>query len=160
MRHLRRSLSGTARLSFPDDTGLSRNHLAIERDGDETWALRDLGSKNGTMLNGVKIAERTVLKSGDRITAGHLILIYDGVKARAPKPVVVFDPQSDTAATPAVGTIVSDLTGVFRFVAGPLQPILSPPNTSPPLSAPATNWPAIARCTSFSLLSSIWLWRP
>ena len=69
--------SSAAELSFPDDGGLSRQHLAIERDGDG-WALRDLGSKNGTMLNGAKVSERTTLKPGDRIAAGHLILIYDG----------------------------------------------------------------------------------
>ena len=33
--------SSTADLCFPDDTGLSRQHLAIEREGGE-WALNDL----------------------------------------------------------------------------------------------------------------------
>ena len=73
--------SSAAELSFPDDGGLSRQHLAIERDGDG-WALRDLGSKNGTMLNGAKVTGRTPLKSGDRITAGHLILVYDGASSQ------------------------------------------------------------------------------
>src|SRR5579863_10674582 len=75
--------SSAAELSFPDDNGLSRQHLAIERDGDG-WALRDLGSKNGTMLNGAKVTGRMPLKSGDRITAGHLILVYDDASSKAP----------------------------------------------------------------------------
>ncbi len=111
--------SGIAQLSFPDDTGLSRLHLAFERDGDDDWALRDLGSKNGTMLNGVKLADRTPLKSGDRIAAGHLILIYDNPNARVVKPVVVFDAQSETTASTTASTIVSDLTGIFRAGAAP-----------------------------------------
>ncbi len=76
--------STAAELSFPDDNGLSRQHLVIERDGDG-WALLDLGSKNGTMLNGAKVTGRDALKSGDRITAGHLILVYDGRRLAGPK---------------------------------------------------------------------------
>jgi serine phosphatase RsbU (regulator of sigma subunit) len=111
--------AGTAQLSFPDDTGLSRVHLAFERDGDDAWSLRDLGSKNGTTLNGVKLADRTPLKSGDRISAGHLILIYDNPNARVAKPVVVFDAQSETTTSPSSSTIISDLTGIFRPGAAP-----------------------------------------
>jgi serine phosphatase RsbU (regulator of sigma subunit) len=111
--------SASAQLSFPDDTGLSRHHLSFERDGDDAWALRDLGSKNGTMLNGVSVAERTLLKSGDRISAGHLVLIYDSPSSRNSKPVVVFDSQPDTATSPSSSTIITDLTGVFRAGAVP-----------------------------------------
>ncbi len=94
--------AATAELSFPDDNGLSRQHLAIERDG-EGWSVRDLGSKNGTVLNGVRVTEKTRLNPGDRITAGHLILIYDTAGAKAAKPVVLFDAldpgTADTGAT-------------------------------------------------------------
>src|SRR5215469_1800728 len=69
--------AASVELSFPDDNGLSRQHLAIERDGDG-WAILDLGSKNGTVVNGVKLTARTPLKPGDRITAGHLVIVYDG----------------------------------------------------------------------------------
>jgi sigma-B regulation protein RsbU (phosphoserine phosphatase) len=106
--------SHNARLCFSDDAGLSKLHLAFERDGDDAWALRDLNSKNGTMLNGVNIAERTLLKAGDRIAAGHLIIIYDSPSSRHPKPVVVFDPEADTSPGSTSSIIVSDLTGVFR----------------------------------------------
>src|SRR6202142_2727033 len=87
--------SSAAELSFPEDNGLSRQHLALERDGDG-WALTDLGSKNGTMLNGARVTGRMPLKPGDRITAGHLVLVYGGAKARAQEPVVVFDRRDET----------------------------------------------------------------
>ena len=106
--------SGAAQLSFPDDTGLSRHHLSFERDGDEAWTLRDLGSKNGTLLNGAAVAERTRLKPGDRIAAGHLILIYDNPNARNLNPVVTFDTVTGGAASSGSSTIESDLTGIFR----------------------------------------------
>ena len=109
--------SSAAELSFPDDNGLSRQHLAIERDGDG-WALRDLGSKNGTMLNGAKISGRTPLKSGDRITAGHLILVYDGASSNASKPVVVFDQRGEAGESSTSSTVITQLEGVIQSDGG------------------------------------------
>src|SRR5258708_19873631 len=77
--------SGAADLTFPNDNGLSRQHLAIENDG-TGWALSDLGSKNGTALNGVKVAARTPLKSADRIMPPHLVLIYHPPPPFTPTP--------------------------------------------------------------------------
>jgi sigma-B regulation protein RsbU (phosphoserine phosphatase) len=103
--------SSAAELCFPDDNGLSRQHLAIERDGDG-WALRDLASKNGTILNGARVAERTPLKPGDRIMAGHLILIFDGSATRPSKPVVVFDPLEEENHTSS--TVITNLEGAIK----------------------------------------------
>lgn len=60
-------------LSFPDEPDLSRRHLMIERTGG-SWVLRDLGSKNGTRLNGVPIRGAVELRPGDRIQAGRLVM--------------------------------------------------------------------------------------
>jgi len=105
--------SSTAELSFPDDSGLSRQHLVIERDGDG-WAIRDLGSKNGTVVNGVRLSGRAALKSGDRITAGHLILIYDSAVPRASKPVVFFDAADEPEEQTSSSTVVTDLGNLIR----------------------------------------------
>lgn len=112
--------STTAELSFPDDNGLSRQHLALEREGEsDSWVLVDLGSKNGTMLNGAKITGRSTLKSGDRIAAGHLILVYDGASSQGSKPVVVFDHREETAenSTPT-STVITRLEGVIQSDGG------------------------------------------
>jgi phosphoserine phosphatase RsbU/P len=105
--------SSAVELSFPDDSGLSRQHLAIERDGDG-WALLDLGSKNGTMLNGAKVNGRVPLKSGDRITAGHLILVYDSASSHANQPVVVFDQREEQSEETSVSTVTTKLDGVIK----------------------------------------------
>ncbi len=68
--------SSTTELCFADDAGLSRQHMALERDGNE-WTVQDLGSKNGTQVNNIPLKGKLKLKSGDRITAGHLTIIYD-----------------------------------------------------------------------------------
>ncbi|NJM42001.1 MAG: FHA domain-containing protein [Anaerolineae bacterium] len=49
-----------------DDEQVSRRHACIECNGAE-FVLIDLGSRNGTYLNGEKIAEPRVLKHGDVI---------------------------------------------------------------------------------------------
>jgi pSer/pThr/pTyr-binding forkhead associated (FHA) protein len=63
-------------LCFPDDAGLSRQHMVLERDGDD-WTVQDLGSKNGTLVNNIRCARNCKLKPGDRITAGHLAIVFD-----------------------------------------------------------------------------------
>ena len=43
--------SSVNELCYPDDAGLSRQHLALTRT-DSEWFVEDLGSTNGTLLNG------------------------------------------------------------------------------------------------------------
>jgi hypothetical protein len=56
------------------DVNVSREHAAFEREG-MGWAIRDLGSTNGTMVNGIKIT-RERLRDGDMIVIGITELIY------------------------------------------------------------------------------------
>jgi DNA-binding NtrC family response regulator len=51
------------------DPAVSRRHLALEMT-DDGWHLRDLGSTNGTRVDGVRIVE-AVLDGGERIEIGH-----------------------------------------------------------------------------------------
>ncbi len=52
-------------------TSISRQHCAITRDGTKV-TIKDLGSRNGTLLNGEKITGEVELKSGDDIAIGSL----------------------------------------------------------------------------------------
>ena len=58
--------SAANQLCFPDDSGLSRNHLFFEHDGDENWTISDPGSKNGTTLNGERLTSPRPLKPGEQ----------------------------------------------------------------------------------------------
>jgi serine phosphatase RsbU (regulator of sigma subunit)/pSer/pThr/pTyr-binding forkhead associated (FHA) protein len=109
--------SSVAELCYPDDAGLSRQHLAFESDG-RNWYIKDLGSKNGTMLNGSRITERNPLKPGDRIMAGHLIIVFDSGAAVAQhtQAVVFVEPVSESATS---STVVTNLAGVIGGVAKP-----------------------------------------
>src|SRR5690348_17229811 len=66
-------------LSFPFDPKLSREHLVFER-STEGWIVRDLGSRNGTQINGAPLTQATQLRPGDRIMAGHLTICYGSQK--------------------------------------------------------------------------------
>jgi len=47
----------------------SSEHALITRRG-KLWQVEDLGSRNGTLLNGVKLAEQTAVSAGDVIAIG------------------------------------------------------------------------------------------
>src|SRR5213082_1452254 len=82
--------SSAAELCFPEDAGLSRQHFAFESQA-ENWTVQDLGSKNGTFVNNIPLKARLVLKPGDRITAGHLVIVFEPDAGAPDKGVVVFE---------------------------------------------------------------------
>src|SRR5262245_15347195 len=56
------------------DPSLSRRHCALVRNGDQI-ILRDLESRNGTILNAVPVAEQQ-LQHGDQISLGDSIVVF------------------------------------------------------------------------------------
>ncbi|HYO25836.1 MAG TPA: FHA domain-containing protein, partial [Lacipirellulaceae bacterium] len=58
------------------DTEVSRNHAELVRRGD-TYQVRDLGSSNGTFVNGRPVSERDLI-SGDQVQVGRSTLLYTG----------------------------------------------------------------------------------
>lgn len=58
------------------DANTSREHAAFERNPDGTWWIRDLGSTNGTILNGTRITSRQQLNDGDLIVIGVTELVF------------------------------------------------------------------------------------
>jgi pSer/pThr/pTyr-binding forkhead associated (FHA) protein len=55
-------------VAFPADATTSRNHAAITRENGNL-VLRDLGSTNGSFVNGVRVTEQT-LQAGDEVRIG------------------------------------------------------------------------------------------
>jgi phosphoserine phosphatase RsbU/P len=107
--------SSASELCYPEDAGLSRQHLAIEKSGD-CWVVRDLKSKNGTFVNGARITEAHTLGPDDRVTAGHLTIEF-AEKISVPANTVVFveggssTPVSTTASTNLQGLLNQDKEG-------------------------------------------------
>jgi hypothetical protein len=67
--------SETAHLCLPEDRFFSRNHCLLEIAPPRCY-LRDLGSTNGTYVNGQKVQE-AYLRNGDRIQGGQTVLAVE-----------------------------------------------------------------------------------
>src|SRR4029453_3932983 len=57
------------------DNTVSRRHAELMPGGDG-WALRDLGSSNGTYINGLRCTNRYNLKLGDQIRVGRTLMVF------------------------------------------------------------------------------------
>ena len=58
-----------------DDRAVSRKHATITFESDGTFRLTDLGSENGTYVNGQRITTHT-LKDGDEVHMGKSTLVF------------------------------------------------------------------------------------
>ena len=57
------------------DPSLSRKHCVLVPDGKGEFSIRDLKSRNGTLVNGVPI-EQQQIRHGDQIFIGDSVLIF------------------------------------------------------------------------------------
>lgn len=74
-----------AGISFPEEKGLSRTHVAFElHKGLET--VRDLSSLNGTYVNGERISGRRKLRSGDVVKVANLLVTFESAPGSAASP--------------------------------------------------------------------------
>src|SRR6476619_5392558 len=67
--------SPDAHLCLPNDRYFSRNHCLLEMNPPHAY-LRDLGSTNGTFLNGQRVQD-AFLNNGDRIQCGETVLVVE-----------------------------------------------------------------------------------
>src|SRR5579871_4486560 len=57
------------------DRKLSRFHCEVEKKED-SYVLRDLGSRNGTKINGIRIAAPVTLADGDKVEIGATVIVF------------------------------------------------------------------------------------
>jgi serine phosphatase RsbU (regulator of sigma subunit)/pSer/pThr/pTyr-binding forkhead associated (FHA) protein len=98
-------------LCYPEDASLSRQHLVLKRDG-EGWTVNDLGSKNGTLVNGVRIERISKLRPGDRVTAGRLTMLFADPELQNTAERVEFYVGTETD-TPVSATVMTSLEGLL-----------------------------------------------
>jgi pSer/pThr/pTyr-binding forkhead associated (FHA) protein len=59
-------------ITLPDEAASARHATLENRDGE--WWILDLGSTNGTLVNGVRIDRRARVRPGDEIAIGRVAL--------------------------------------------------------------------------------------
>lgn len=83
-----------------DDEQVSSRHARIFRDKDGVW-IEDLGSSNGTWINGKRISARTGLDSASLIRIGRTIFSIEGIPVRHPAACPISDGEAATASPAA-----------------------------------------------------------
>jgi len=81
------------------DTSVSRKHIMLRQVG-SGWTVSDLGSGNGTLVNGEPIADETVLTNGDVIIMGDTEVTFTDV---ANATMMVDITSGKSRARPSVG---------------------------------------------------------
>ncbi len=104
-----------------NDAEISRKHSRLTFQGGK-YVLEDLGSTNGTFVNGQRLAGPVVLKPGDVISLGEqIVLMYDAI-------------NQDPGATVAVSRKAVRMEPPH---AQPSAPVYTPPPPSSSTPAPA-----------------------
>jgi pSer/pThr/pTyr-binding forkhead associated (FHA) protein len=83
-----------------EDIEISRRHARISRTDEGTYAIDDLGSTNGTLVNGRQITEEELLYPGDVIEVGATTMVVQVTAFTAPA-------EPEPASATSVGTPVS-----------------------------------------------------
>ncbi len=125
-----RHSDGPGRLA--EDPELSRHHAQISRQADGAFAIEDLASTNGTIVNGTRITAPTALHARDSIELGGTTMIV----ANAPSP--ASEPGVDARAATVTVNVPSPMRGVGPATQEsspapppPTEPVAPPPPPEP-----------------------------
>jgi hypothetical protein len=107
----------TAHLILDDDK-VSRIHSVIEIGAGGAISIIDMGSAEGTFVNGKKVS-RGALRAGDQITLGGLRIVVEAVDAASPEaepiaPAVAVAPAPVAPAPAAANTLAAPFNRVLR----------------------------------------------
>ncbi|MET0401186.1 MAG: FHA domain-containing protein [Cystobacter sp.] len=90
------------------DTSVSRRHVLIRRVGGG-WTVNDLGSGNGTLMNGEPLSEETPLSAGAVLTLGDTELVFnDASNATMMMPMPSAPPSRPARKAPRAPTAPAD----------------------------------------------------
>jgi len=108
---------------------VSRKHARLRRES-ERWVLEDLGSANGTQVNGERVRKPVVLRDGDRVTFGAVQTTFVDPPPPPPPP-----PIEDGDAT----------IGIFHSGEETIAVPQAPPTVAVPRSRMETNTSEVSR---------------
>ncbi|HWX24795.1 MAG TPA: FHA domain-containing protein [Vicinamibacteria bacterium] len=140
-----RHAEGAGKLS--DDSEISRQHARISREVTGDYAIEDLGSSNGTFVNGLRIMSPRLLDLSDSIEMGATTLVVRTIVGAPPAAAAAVDPP---ASGPGYAPTVFARSPAARPGPG-AQETKTPTTEAPPpdqeTPAPATKTPPPAQET-------------
>ncbi len=110
-----RAVSNDIRLQ---SSSVSRQHAMVQRDSNGIFSLVDLGSANGTFVNGRRIHAICRLHGGDQIGIGQKNLVFSQADSAPHLPALEEDLEEKTIASVSkqkVTVLVSDLRNFTRL---------------------------------------------
>jgi pSer/pThr/pTyr-binding forkhead associated (FHA) protein len=120
-----------------NDLELSRRHAVVRRFADRLQ-VEDLGSTNGTFVDGNRIVEPTLLGGGAEIKIGTTVLVVEGVlpvgSSESGRELGDAQPRNVTRVSPAVG----GSTAVGSPQAAGAEAAKAPPSSAPVIGQPAS----------------------
>jgi pSer/pThr/pTyr-binding forkhead associated (FHA) protein len=120
----------------PNSDWVSRQHCLLRVTADGAY-LRDLGSRNGTLINGARLVNESVLRHGDQVQVGPLVFEVILEESGHDTPTVQAK-DADTVMRELAGgdTVVRDLdTAEIKAAGEVLAPTREEPLKEPPASA-------------------------
>jgi pSer/pThr/pTyr-binding forkhead associated (FHA) protein len=118
-------------LVLPDQQ-VSRRHATLER-RPEGWFLTDLGSTNGTFLNGQQIQGRVQIQAGDRVSIGSSVLLVQSASPEKLPSEPKRRPQGQRTALKVAGALalIVVVIGLVFLLVTLLQPASEPAVPTP-----------------------------
>lgn len=89
------------------DRWISRNHAMLQRMDTGEFYLIDLGSRNGSFVNGRRVSIPVTLQNGDELLFGKTALEFKSPSQKNPSPNVAQDDSEDFTATLTVRSLIS-----------------------------------------------------
>src|SRR5437763_13448355 len=114
--------------SLGGDTEISRVHARVYHDPSGQLMVEDLGSTNGTFVNGARIAGAQALRAGDQVRVGQTTMSVEGGAAEGATTVgQVIPPAAAATPPPPAAVAATPPTQPFQ----PAQPPQGPPPGAP-----------------------------
>jgi pSer/pThr/pTyr-binding forkhead associated (FHA) protein len=153
-----RHADGAGRLA--DDEEISRSHARISLDRSGFCAIEDLGSTNGTFVNGLRITGPQTLSVGDTVEVGGTTLVVRelpipaserSLKAVPPQPTVSPSERPSVPAPPASQATPLSTSGRSDGSRGSDEPATARVSGPPTAPAPPTETKSAPGPSSLSL---------
>ena len=117
--------------SLGGDSEISRVHARVYHDASGQLIVEDLGSTNGTFVNGNRISAATPLRSGDQLRVGQTTMSVEGGAAEGATSVgQVIPPAAAVAPPPPAAVAATPPTQQFPPAGGPPPPGVQQPGSA------------------------------